>query len=75
MVVVDDLGGLVEGAAVFGEFRGDIAEAGSGTTDAAGTTVITSNDSAKGGVSVTFCVTSITRLPLTDWIGNTCASN
>ena len=41
MVVVDDLGGVVEGATVTGDFTGTINELGIlGTTGANGTTVI-----------------------------------
>jgi FtsP/CotA-like multicopper oxidase with cupredoxin domain len=76
VVVVDDLGGLVEGATVTGDFTGDFDEPGvSGTTDATGTAMIDTSGTAKGGVSLTFCVTSITHLELTDWAGNVCESN
>ena len=77
VVVVDDLGAPVAGAIVTGDFSGTLNEPGvSGSpTDATGTTVIDTTGSAKGGVSVTFCVTSITHPTLSDWIGNVCASN
>jgi hypothetical protein len=75
VVVVDDLGNPVAGATVTGVFSGNFSESGSGTTDATGTTVIDTAGSQKGGVSVTFCVTSITHPTLNDWSGNVCASN
>jgi FtsP/CotA-like multicopper oxidase with cupredoxin domain len=76
VVVVDDLGGLVEGATVTGDFTGTFNEPGaSGVTDATGTAVIDTSGSQKGSVSVTFCVTSITHPTLTDWTGEVCASN
>ncbi|HEY5729381.1 MAG TPA: multicopper oxidase domain-containing protein [Anaerolineales bacterium] len=75
VTVVDDLGGLVSGASVTGYFTGTFNESGSGTTNSNGTTVITTTGTAKGSVSVTFCVTSITHPTLTDWTGNVCASN
>jgi FtsP/CotA-like multicopper oxidase with cupredoxin domain len=60
VVITDDLGGLVEGADVHGEFSGDISSVTLiGTTDATGSTVIESTDSAKGKVNLTFCVTSV----------------
>ena len=76
VVVIDDLGGPVAGATVTGDFTGTFDEADrSGTTDGTGTTVIQTTGSAKGGVSVTFCVTSITHATLGGWTGNVCASN
>jgi FtsP/CotA-like multicopper oxidase with cupredoxin domain len=77
VVVVDNLGGLVAGATVTGDFTGSFNEPGvSGPpTDATGTTDIDTTGSAKGGVSLTFCVTSITHPTLNDWVGNACASN
>ncbi len=77
VVVVDDQGGLVEGAVVTGNFSGSFNEPGvSGPpTDATGTTVINTVGSKKGGVSVTFCVTSITHPVLMDWVGEVCGSN
>ncbi len=75
MVVVDDLGGVVEGATVTGDFTGTFNELGIlGTTGANGTTVIETSGCQKGNVSVTFCVTSITH-PTYDWSGIVCDSN
>jgi FtsP/CotA-like multicopper oxidase with cupredoxin domain len=77
VVVVDDLGGPVEGATVTGDFSGSYNEPGASgpPTDATGTTIIDTIGSQKGSVSVTFCVTSITHPTLNDWVGNSCASN
>jgi hypothetical protein len=77
VVVVDDLGGLVAGATVTGNFSGTFNETGVSDppTDAMGTTVINTSESKKGSVSRTFCVTSITHPTLNDWVGNACASN
>lgn len=76
VVVVDDLGGLVEGATVTGDFSGTFDEQGhTGVTDLTGTTVIDTDGSQKGSVSVTFCVTSITHPALIPWTGYSCASN
>jgi hypothetical protein len=77
VVVVDDLGGPVEGAIVTGDFSGTFPESGvtGPATDATGTTVIDTTGSAKGSVSLTFCVTSITHSDLNDWTGPVCASN
>ena len=77
VVVVDDLGGLVAGATVTGDFTGTFNEpdVSGPPTDATGTTVIDTAGSKKGSVSLTFCVTSITHPTLTDWMGNVCASN
>jgi len=75
VVVIDDLGGPVEGATVTGDFSGTFNESGQGITTLDGTTVITTTGSAKGGISVTFCVTSITHSTLEDWTGSFCASS
>ncbi|MDX1614848.1 MAG: multicopper oxidase family protein [Candidatus Promineifilaceae bacterium] len=77
VVVVDDLGNPVADAIVTGDFSGDINESGvSGLpTDTSGTTTIDSSEAQKGGVSVTFCVTSITHPALTDWTGYVCESS
>lgn len=75
VVVIDDLGGLVEGATVTGDFSGTFNESGQGITTTDGSTVITTTGSAKGGLSVTFCVTSIIHPTLDDWTGSVCASS
>jgi hypothetical protein len=80
VVVEDDQGGLVAGAVVSGEFTGTIVEtvSASDPTDANGLTVIDTTGSAKGSVSVTFCVTGITHPTLTDFSappGTVCGSS
>ncbi len=77
VTVVDDLGQPVAGAIVTGDFSGTFNEPGvSGPpTDANGTTTIDTDGSAKGKVSVTFCVTLITHPTLTDWEGEVCDSS
>ncbi len=77
VVVLDDVGQPVEGAVVTGDFSGTFDEQGvkGDATDSTGTTIIETSGSEKGGVSVTFCVTSITHPTLEDWAGSVCASN
>jgi FtsP/CotA-like multicopper oxidase with cupredoxin domain len=79
VVVIDNLGDPVANAIVTGEFSGDINEgAVSGPTDATGTTVIDTVGMARGGVSLTFCVTYISHPTLTDFSalpGTVCGSN
>ncbi len=76
VVVVDNLGAPVPGAVVTGDFTGSIIESGvtGPPTDASGTTVLETTGTAKGGVSITFCVTSIAHSTLTDWAGSSCAT-
>ena len=75
VLVVDDLGNPVDGATVSGNFTGTITEAATGVSDAGGLAVLDTNGSAKGKVSVTFCVTAITHPSLTDFSGEVCASS
>jgi len=76
VVVINNQGGVVQGAAVTGSFSGTFNDSNlSGTTDATGTTIFDTAGAAKGGVSVKFCVTSITHPSLTTWTGSFCASN
>jgi FtsP/CotA-like multicopper oxidase with cupredoxin domain len=80
IVVVDDQSNLVEGARVTGDFSGTFVEDGVfADTDASGAaTIATSGEPAKGKVSVTFCVDSITHPDLADFLpaaGSVCASN
>jgi len=71
VVVEDSVGGsVVSGAEVSGYFTGTIEETpGSETTDASGNAAFETLATAKGGVSVTFCVTSITHPTLTNYTG------
>jgi FtsP/CotA-like multicopper oxidase with cupredoxin domain len=77
VTVVDDLGQPVAGATVTGDFSGTFIEPGvfGPPSDAAGTTIIDTVGSAKGRVTVTFCVTSVTHPTLDDWTGEVCASS
>ncbi len=76
VAVVDNLGSPVAGAVVTGDFTGSINEPGveGAETDASGTTVLETMGTAKGGVSIEFCVTSITHSTLTDWAGSSCTT-
>lgn len=70
VVVIDDGGNPVEGATVSGRFYGTFIETPSpATTDSTGSTRFTTNGSAKGSVTVGFCVTSITHATLDDFGG------
>jgi FtsP/CotA-like multicopper oxidase with cupredoxin domain len=77
IVVEDDQGNLVADATVTGDFSGTFDEPGvsSAPTDEFGSTFIETTGTAKGKVSVTFCVTSITHPDLDDFSGRECASN
>ena len=71
VVIRDDLGGLVQGATVTGEFSGDITSPDlSEVTDASGTAVFDDPDqTVKGKFSLTFCVTGVTHPTLSDYSG------
>ena len=77
IVVVDDLGNLVEGAIVSGEFSGDINEiiSASPATDINGHTTVSTTQSAKVR-SLTFCVTDIvdSNAVLDPFTGSVCGS-
>lgn len=77
VLVVDDLGNPVQGATVSGDFSGAFTEPGTGVTGADGIATIQTIGSAKGSLSVTFCVTSITAPGLNAWIPdpNACSSS
>jgi len=76
VTVLDDLGSPVAGATVIGNFAGTFTEPGlGGVTDTNGVAIVETTGSAKGNVSVTFCVTSVTHPTLVDWTGEFCASN
>lgn len=66
VTVVDGCGNPIAGAMVTGDFTGNISESGaSGVTNASGLATIQTNGSAKGNVSVTFCVTNVAASGLT----------
>ena len=80
VVVEDDQGGLVSGAVVSGEFTGTFVETitASDPTDANGLTIMDTAGSAKGNLTVTFCVTGITHPTLQDFAaqpGAVCGMN
>lgn len=77
VTIVDDQGGPVENAVVSGDFTGTFNETvpASLPTDANGQTVIQTSGSAKGNVSVTFCVTYVSHPTLQDFSGTVCGSN
>ena len=76
VVVEDDQGNVVADAVVSGAFSGTFNETveNSDPTDTNGSVTMETAGSAKGGVSVTFCVTNVSHVSLTDFVGNVCAS-
>jgi predicted secreted protein len=64
VIVVDNLGGFVEAATVYGTFTGSFSEALPGTTDAGGTVTLTTTEAIKKP-AFTFCVDDITHADLT----------
>jgi len=61
VVITDDLGALLPGATVTGDFSGDINESGlTGVTNGSGSVTLSTTGTARGGVRITFCVTSVT---------------
>jgi len=75
VVISDGLGNLLQGATVAGNFTGSINESGSGTTNGSGSATITTSGTAKGGVSLTFCTTSVIHSSgLPDFTGEVCGS-
>lgn len=77
VVVISDGSNPVAGATVTGDFTGTFNEPGrTKVTDANGSATIDTNDTAKGSISLTFCVTSVTDGPggLPDFTGEVCGS-
>ena len=71
VIVSDDQGNLVANAVVTGQFSGSFSETLTSTaTSSSGEAVLDTVNSAKGGVSVTFCVTSISHPALQDFSAN-----
>ncbi len=65
VVIVDDTGAAVADATVTGSFTGDIQESGAqGTTNASGSATIDTIGTARGGVSLMFCVDYVTHATL-----------
>lgn len=76
IVVEDENGNAIGGALVSGDFSGTFSESITDSpTDANGLTIVTTTDSAKGRVSVTFCVNSITHPSYSSFVGPVCSSN
>ncbi len=65
ITVYDDLGNVVSGATVAGTFSGSFNETVSGITGSDGTVVVATNGTAKGNVTVDFCVDNVTHSSLT----------
>jgi len=59
ITVADDLGNPVAGASVSGTFSGSWTESASGITDANGSVTFVTSNSLGGGVTVNFCVSSL----------------
>ena len=57
--IVTDTGTAGAGASVTGTFTGDYNESVAGTTDASGNVTFLTSGTAKGGISFTFCVDSV----------------
>ena len=69
IIVTDDLGNPVANAVVSGEFTGTINEviSASAGTDVNGQTTVNTTQTAKGKVTLSFCITSITHDTLQDF--------
>ena len=65
VTIYDDFGNPTSGVNVQGTFSGTFNEAVTGTTSSEGEVVFTTSSSAKGGVSVNFCVDNATHSSLT----------
>ncbi|MBY6210352.1 family 16 glycosylhydrolase [Microbulbifer agarilyticus] len=59
VTVLDDLGNPVSGATVTGDFSGTWSESASAVTDANGVATLVTSGTAKGGVTVNFCVSDV----------------
>lgn len=60
ITIVDNLGAPAAGVTISGNFSGTWNEVATGITDANGTVVLLTTTSAGGGVSVNFCIDTIT---------------
>lgn len=76
ITIRDDQGNAIDSALVTGDFSGTFNEIGlSANTNSDGQSVFETTDTAKGSVSVTFCVTSVTHPAFPDLTPNgECAS-
>jgi FtsP/CotA-like multicopper oxidase with cupredoxin domain len=75
VVVRDDVGALVEGATVNGEFIGGFNVELSGITDANGSVDIDTPSTYKGGITLEFCVNTINHPVLADYNGGAVCSS
>ena len=76
ITVEDDQGNATPDVVVDGYFAGTFSETIVGlATDANGLVTYATNGSAKGRVSVTFCITNMTHATLTYELGTVCQSN
>jgi len=64
VLIQDGNGSPVANATVSGTFSGTIAESASGVTSGSGLAVIETTGTAKGGVTITFCVDNVTHATL-----------
>lgn len=64
VTVFDDLGNPVSGVSVSGTFSGTFSENVSGITNASGSVTLITSSTAKGGVTVNFCVGNMTHATL-----------
>ncbi len=64
VTIYDDSGTAVSGATVTGTFSGSFNETVSGTTGSDGTVILVTNGTAKGNVTVNFCVDNLTQSSL-----------
>ena len=65
VTILDNIGNPVAGASVTGTFSGTFNETVNGSTGADGTVTLLTSSTAKGGVTVNFCVDNVTHVSLT----------
>jgi hypothetical protein len=70
VVISDGQGNPLQGALVTGDFSGTLNETGAiGTTDSSGSATIDTAGTAKGNLSLTFCITKVDASVFTDTCG------
>jgi FtsP/CotA-like multicopper oxidase with cupredoxin domain len=76
IIITDDQGTPIAGALVHGDFSGEFNESVvAESTDSGGLVTYATSGSAKGNVSVTFCIASVTNTTLPYISGEVCVSN
>ena len=77
IVVEDENGNAIGEALVSGDFSGTLGDEAitDAPTDANGLAVVTTSNSAKGRISVTFCVSGVTHPSYSSFVGPVCSSN